>query len=134
MTNNDLDVLARTIWGEARGEPQEGRVAVARVILNRFNSKKWFGAKTIAATCQKPWQFSCWNVNDPNRAKMLALSDEDPLFQACQEAARSAEAGEGPDWLKDCTHYHTASVSPNWAKGQKPVGRIGAHLFYRNIN
>lgn len=39
---DDLQILARTLFGEARGEGDEGLEAVACVIINRFNAKKWF--------------------------------------------------------------------------------------------
>lgn len=61
MIEHDIDILARTIYGEARGEKTAGKKAVACVIMNRYKAKKWFSGKTIAETCQKPWQFSCWN-------------------------------------------------------------------------
>ena len=65
----DIDTLARTIYGEARGESRQGKIAVACVILNRVKRKKMCGWReingykvaTVAATCLKPWQFSCWN-------------------------------------------------------------------------
>jgi N-acetylmuramoyl-L-alanine amidase len=132
MTPHDLDILARTIYGEARGETAEGKIAVGRVIINRWKSGKWFAGKTIAETCQKPWQFSCWNTNDPNRAKLLAASHQ-KLANSIR-AAEAAERGDGPDWLEGCTHYHTTAVAPKWSIGQKPVGHIGTHVFYRNIN
>jgi len=134
MNAHDLDVLARTIYGEARGEPAEGKIAVGRVIINRWESGKWFAGKTIAETCQKPWQFSCWNPSDTNREKLLAVSAEKPAMQNCIRAAQAAERGEGPAWLVGCTHYHTASIRPHWAIGKEPVGQMGKHLFYRNIN
>jgi N-acetylmuramoyl-L-alanine amidase len=134
MTPHDLDILSRTIYGEARGEPAEGKAAVGRVIINRWQSGKWFAGKTIAETCLKPWQFSCWNANDPNRAKLLAVSKDKPSMRNCIRAAEAAEKGDGPEWLVGCTHYHTAAVKPKWADGQEPAGQIGAHLFYRNIN
>ena len=39
---DDLQIMARTLWGEARGDGVEGIEAVARVIINRFKSQKWF--------------------------------------------------------------------------------------------
>ena len=61
MDASDLFTLARTVYGEARGESDQGRAAVAHVVLNRFRSDKWFSAGTIEAVCRKPSQFSCWN-------------------------------------------------------------------------
>ena len=58
MAMSDLDILARTIYGEARGEKTVGKKAIACVVLNRYKSGKWFAGKTIAETCQKIYQFS----------------------------------------------------------------------------
>ena len=71
MNDEDVDALARTVFGEARGECLSGQEAVASVILNRvaFSGRRggyWWG-NTVYEVCHKPWQFSCWNQNDPNR-------------------------------------------------------------------
>ena len=42
MSNRDVEIMAKTIYGEARGEGAEGMEAVALVIINRFNARKWF--------------------------------------------------------------------------------------------
>jgi hypothetical protein len=60
ITHDDVDTLARTIYGEARGENMLGKRAVAHVILNRVKANSWWG-KTIAGVCRYKWQFSCWN-------------------------------------------------------------------------
>ena len=68
VTEKDRDILARTLWGEARGESLAGQIAVAWTIRNRVNdgkAKSWWG-EGYAGVCQKPYQFSCWNKNDPN--------------------------------------------------------------------
>ena len=39
---DDLHIMAATLWGEARGDGIEGMEAVACVIVNRFNARKWF--------------------------------------------------------------------------------------------
>ena len=68
VTEKDRDILARTLWGEARGEGPAGQVAVAWTIRNRvFDGKtnSWWG-EGYAGVCQKPYQFSCRNKNDPN--------------------------------------------------------------------
>lgn len=77
MAMDDIDILARTIYGEARGEKTIGKKAIACVVLNRYKSGKWFAGKTIAETCQKKYQFSCWNPTDPNRQKILEASDSE---------------------------------------------------------
>src|SRR4051812_25123549 len=59
---NELDILALTIYGEARGETIEGQIAVGNVIRNRVVALK----KTYRDICLADKQFSCWNTNDPN--------------------------------------------------------------------
>ncbi|MFA7456791.1 MAG: cell wall hydrolase, partial [Micavibrio sp.] len=132
------DVLARTIWGEARGERQAGMEAVASVILNRVavaqnhGGKYWWGADIISV-CQKPYQFSCWNRSDPNYRKLVAVDERDVHFATCLRIARRAVAGVLADTAGGATHYHTKQITPYWARGQKPVFSIGNHLFYRLI-
>jgi N-acetylmuramoyl-L-alanine amidase len=131
----DIDILARTIMGEARGEPYEGKVAVGRCIVNRWRLKRWFAAATIQETAELPWQFSCWNLNDPNRAKILDASYDKPALRNCMRAAMDALDGKGPEWLPGCTHYHADYIAPpNWAQGQAPAGKIGRHLFFKEID
>ncbi|MDP2697573.1 cell wall hydrolase [Thalassospira sp.] len=131
------DVLARTLYGEARGEDAPGIEAVAMVILNRvaYACKRggyWWG-NDVAAVCLKPSQFSCWNIGDPNRAKLLRLCDDDAAYRLCCHVARRALAGDLPDLVSGATHYHTRAVHPWWARGRVPVAAIGRHVFYDNI-
>ncbi|MGH3756111.1 MAG: cell wall hydrolase, partial [Pseudonocardiaceae bacterium] len=62
----DWEVMGRTLYGEARGEPFDGLVAVAWVIRNRAESPRWWG-RDVKGVCLHPLQFSCWNETDPNR-------------------------------------------------------------------
>jgi len=126
----DIETLARTIWGEARGEPQQGKVAVAWVVLNRAAGKKKLGE-----VCRAKWQFSCWNPDDPNRAKMANVTLADPVYRDCMLAALSVVQGRaGPDPTEGSKHYHTKDVTPYWSRGKVPVCQIGAHLFFNDID
>ncbi len=133
-----VDVLARTIYGEARGEKLKGREAVASVVMNRVrkarrrNGRHWWGG-TVEEVCRKPWQFSCWNPNDPNRAKLLAVGPANRTFASCLRIAKRAVADEIPDATDGATHYHARSVSPPWARGRTPSAIIGGHLFYNDV-
>ncbi len=137
---NDLaaDVLARTLWGEARSEGGAGMEAVASVVLNRVavaqsrGGKYWWGADIISV-CQKPYQFSCWNRSDPNYKKLQAVTEKDIHFTTCLRIARRAVAGTLADTSNGATHYHTKPIMPFWAEGQVPVAAIGSHIFYRLI-
>lgn len=134
---DEVDILARTLWGEARGEGAAGMEAVAAVVMNRvalarIRGRMWWG-DSVAEVCRKPWQFSCWNERDPNRAKLLAVSSTDPVFALALRIARRAAAGGLADPTRGATHYHARGIMPGWAAGQVPVAEIGRHLFYAGI-
>lgn len=136
---SDIDILARTIWGEARGEGVAGMEAVAAVIMNRVNADlgkdgkpDWWG-EGVEGVCRKPYQFSCWLPNDPNLDKLLSITSKDPWFAHAIEIAKRAVKGELPDPTGGSDHYCVDSVADKtaWAKGKTPVARIGRHLFFR---
>lgn len=130
----EIDVLARTIFGEARSEGADGMEAVACVVLNRRAVAKkmggyWWG-NSIIDICQKPFQFSCWNKDDPNLKRIQTVTDKDLVFQTALRIARRAVIGSLRDTTLGATHYHADYVSPYWAKNQRPVTQIGRHIFY----
>lgn len=126
-------VLARTIYGEARGEGRQGMHAVANVIINRTLVGGWWGDDVISVAL-KPWQFSAWNENDPNRAVIADLEPGDnPTFDVAYEIAWAALNGNLPDITGGATHYHTHAVSPAWRDPNKVTATIRGHVFYRGI-
>ncbi len=131
-----VDVLARTLYGEARGEGLAGVEAVACVIINRIkrsleNEGKYWWGNDVVGVCQKPYQFSCWNENDPNRAKLLMVNEGDKTFAMCKRVARRAICGYLKDVTDGSTHYHTKAVNPKWSLDKAPEVVIGNHLFYK---
>lgn len=136
---NDIsaDVLARTLWGEARGEGTTGMQAVAGVVMNRVRIAQekggfWWG-DTVITVCQKPYQFSCWNRADPNAKKLQSVDARDLVFATALRLARRAVIGQLADITHGATHYHAARVRPYWARGKTPCAEIGAHRFYRLV-
>lgn len=138
----DLQVMARTLWGEARGEGLEGLEAVARVIINRYKAKKWFtgyrmedGCKipSIKETCLKKAQFSCWNKSDVNYSRLLKVDESDKVFRLCLSIAEKAIDGYLPDFTNNATFYHTRNIKPKWALHHSPCYDTGRHLFYNDI-
>ena len=126
-----LDVLARTVYGEARGESPLGKLAVAWVVVNRAHRAR----SGLAAACLKSIHFSCWNnarANDANQLRMMKAELSDPIFARCMIAAIEAVHGFVPDPTAGATHYHALSVSPGWARGHS-YETIGRHRFYRGI-
>ena len=132
-----IDTLARTLYGEARGEKVRGLEAVACVIINRVEKaiKKdgyWWG-NDVETVCLRPWQFSCWNANDPNRDKILVLDSTNKMFATCLRVARRAIFGGVKDPTDGATHYHREGLLPAWARTQVPCAEIGNHVFYKDI-
>lgn len=140
MNLDDVQILARTIYGEARGEyhHMEGGlaslIAVSNVVMNRYKTQKWFG-KTIQEICHRPAQFSCWNKGDPNRNILLQAKIDDPIFRICMEVSTKALGDQWPDLTKGSDHYHAANLKifPPWTQGCKPRIRLANHLFYQLI-
>jgi spore germination cell wall hydrolase CwlJ-like protein len=137
-TEKDRDVLARTLWGEARGESLVGQIAVAWTIRNRVNdgtARSWWG-EGYAGVCQKPYQFSCWNKNDPNFAY---LSGAKPIpfreFAQAQIAADQVIDGKVPDPTGGATHYYATSMkaAPAWTQGAKQTLKLGQHIFFKDV-
>ncbi len=141
-TENDREILARTVWGEARGEGLEGQIAVAWSIRNRVemdlhNDGKpdWWG-EGYADVCQKAWQFSCWNRNDPNYpfvsgAKPIPCRE---YAHACLTADQVIDS-QHPDPTSGATHYYatTMSKAPAWAAQARQTLVLGHHVFFRDV-
>lgn len=131
----DYEWMARTIYGEARGEYQKlnggigALVAVGNVIYNRFQKQK-FG-KTIKEVCLKPWQFSCWNEGDPNRPVIEKVDLNNHIYDLCIKISKKIVNGEMIDLVKGADHYHAKSIYPYWVINQNPVAQIGEHIFYK---
>jgi spore germination cell wall hydrolase CwlJ-like protein len=133
----EIDTLARTLWGEARGEGMTGMQAVACVILNRVAVARrmggyWWGNDVIQV-CQKPYQFSCWNRQDANYPKLVSVRQDDLHFSWAVKVATRAMLGFLKDETKGATHYHARNILPDWAKGKASTAIIGRHVFYKLI-
>lgn len=136
---NDLDdkqALAIAIYGEARGESTEGKIAVGWTIVNRSKADSWFG-KTIKEVIYKRNQFSCLNSNDPNyeRLKKIALnfnkSLSDKALASCYTIAKGILNGVIESNVGNATHYHTTKIKPFWADKCTFIAKIDNHKFYR---
>lgn len=138
----EVDFLARTLWAEARGEPEAGIEAVAQVILNRVNSRRY--PDTIEGVVTQPYQFSAWNRNDPNRKSLLALRDGDPEFERMKTIARRVIRGEVPARVTPSTlHYANPKTVAAYSGGIIPASHwintaassfaIGHHSFYDGV-
>ncbi|HEY4136503.1 MAG TPA: cell wall hydrolase [Alphaproteobacteria bacterium] len=140
FTPRDRDVLARTVYGEARGERWLGKAAVAWSVLNRVaidlrgdGRPDWWG-EGIAAVCLAPWQYSAWNENDPNREALLRVTVADPFFRECLAVVDAVLAGDEPDPTDGATHYKVTKLAwpKDWGPQEQAIVKpvIGGHSFY----
>lgn len=123
--------LALNIYFEARGEPEDGRRAVAHVVLNRAADRRW--PNTPCAVIAQGWpeagplcQFSwyCDGRSDVPRAGAHwrdATRLADLVYQG-----RSQDPTDGALW------YHADYVAPWWSKHLRRGPKIGHHIFYRD--
>lgn len=128
---SDKEILARTLYGEARGEGQLGIDAVASVIMNRVKNPCWWG-KSVRTVCLKPWQFSCWNEKDPNRDIIINVTDKEPIFRLCLLTAELAIEGlvTDPTYGADSYHDIRMTVPPKWVANATSTTVINHHIFY----
>lgn len=132
MMDYGVETAARTIWAEARGEPEDGQRAVAHVLVNRLRDGRW--GKTLTEVCWARKQFSCWNDGDPNKMKIAALSDADPLLAKFAGFVLEALHNDSPDITQGARWYHATSIPPpDWALGRSFV-QIGHHRFFKDVN
>ncbi len=114
--SNDVYLMARCIYGEARGEPYTGQVAVGAVILNRVRSASF--PNSIAGVIYQSGAFSVVSDGQINLAP-----DESAV-----KAARDAMNGWDP--TNGCLYYYNPQKTSNkWILSRPVLKRIGSHVF-----
>lgn len=137
---DDKQLLALTIYGEARGEGRDGMIAVGSVILERVEHRGWDG-DTMQEVCLMPWQFSCFLPTDPNfiALRIMAVSfaaqyQRSKSVQDCYAVASGLLDGTIARTPEIAAHqvcqYCTVAASPDWKKKMKLVATVGHHEFY----
>lgn len=133
---SDVEIIARTLYGEARGELAKvgivGLEAIASVIWNRWRKHPSYFGRTPRDVCLKPYQFSCWNKDDPNLKLLLSSLNHDHLYNVCQNVVERFVSGAGIDVVNGSDHYYATWIdAPSWANGKTPIVDIGVHRFYK---
>jgi spore germination cell wall hydrolase CwlJ-like protein len=151
LAASDRRALALTLYGEARSEPIEGRIAVASVIRNRAARK--FRGRSIADVCLYPSQFSCWSPRggSENYAHLTAIATamaahvspewsamERSIYEETAWIAEGILSGVIRDRVHRALYYMTTkqfeSYPPRWAVGATPVAVVGSHSFFRELH
>ncbi len=115
-STNNVNLLARIINGEARGETYTGQVAVGAVVLNRVRSSSF--PNTIAGVIYQPGAFTAVSDGQINK----------PVVQSCYNAARDALNGWDPSGGA-LYYFNPNTATSSWIWSRPVVARIGNHLF-----
>jgi spore germination cell wall hydrolase CwlJ-like protein len=123
-----LMCLAVAVFFETRGEPMVGKEAVANVIINRVEDRRYPNSVCAVVNEHKAFSYTHDGLSDdPTRH----TGHQDKIAWAeSQEVAKDALGGNLLGITS--THYHTTNVLPFWAKHYSLDTRIGNHLFYTN--
>lgn len=116
--SNMVELLARLINGEARGETYQGQVAVGAVILNRVKSTNF--PNTIPGVIYQKGQFSC--VTDGQFD--VAIEPNSSVYKAAQEAMNGSDPTNGALYF-----YNPAKTRSKWLFSLKTTLTIGEHVF-----
>ena len=115
---SDIYLIARAVYGEARGETYLGKVAVAAVILNRVDDPSF--PNSVSAVIYQPGAFDAVSDGQIN----LAPDEE------CIRAARDAFGGWDP--TNGCVYYYNPKTATNkWMLSKEVVLTVGNHVFCR---
>ena len=116
--SNDMQILARAVNGEARGEPYEGQVAVAAVILNRVKHSSF--PNTIAGVIYQPGAFTAVSDGQIN----VPIDTNSTVYKACQDAMN------GWDPTNGAIYYFNPDTATNaWIWSRPLIKQIGKHRF-----
>ena len=115
-SNNDLYLLAKCVYAEARGESYTGQVAVAAVILNRVKSASF--PNTIAGVIYQPYAFTA--VSDGQ----INLEPNQTAYNAARDALNGWDPTYGAIY-----YYNPKTATSKWIYSRKTTIQIGKHVF-----
>lgn len=116
VSEEDVNLLARVIYGEARGEAFLGQVAVGAVVLNRLEDPRF--PKTIRAVIYEDGAFTA--VDD----QQIHLEPDSDAYKAAEEALSGTDPTNGAIF-----YYNPHTATDNWIKTRTVVKQIGNHNF-----
>lgn len=119
LDSNDIEKLTRVCYCEARGEPDNGKLAVCYTVVNR--SKK--SGKSVAYEATKKYQFCVYN------GEMKETGPRDK----CKDYAKKAINRSVSDPSNGATFFYSGKTVPSWAQGRSPCATIGGHKFFKGI-
>ena len=117
-SSSDIQLLARAINGEARGEPYEGQVAIGAVILNRVKDSRF--PNTIAGVIYQSGAFTAVSDGQINQA----MEDEATVMKAARDAMNGWDPTDGAVY-----YFNPATATNKWIWSRPLIKTIGKHRF-----
>nr|WP_171325292.1 cell wall hydrolase [Halovulum dunhuangense] len=121
--------LTEALYFEARGEDLQGQIAVAEVILNRVDNRRYpdtvCGVIAQGEQRRHACQFSFRCDGHPETVH------EQGAYETVGKVARLMLDGRDRVLTDGATHYHTTAVRPSWSRRLTRTAQIGSHVFYR---
>ncbi len=117
-TNNEKQLLARAVNGEARGEPYEGQVAVAAVILNRVRHPSF--PNTISGVIYQPGAFTAVSDGQIN----VPIDQNSTVYKACTDALNGWDPSGGAIY-----YFNPDTATNEWIWSRPLIVQIGKHRF-----
>ncbi|MEL7687364.1 cell wall hydrolase [Citromicrobium bathyomarinum] len=122
--SDQLECLAGAIYFESRGEPIEGQLAVAQVIINRAESTVFPSDYCGVVTQRSQFSFVKNGRIPTNRSNAAAWERARKIARIAHEGMWDSEAG-------DSLYFHATYVRPSWARKKVARATIKTHIFYR---
>jgi spore germination cell wall hydrolase CwlJ-like protein len=120
----DLKCLAQAVYFEARGEPIEGQLAVAEVVINRARSGLY--PDNYCDVVTQPAQFSF-----VRHGQIPAADETSAAWQRAEAIAEIAQQNVWQSKASDALYFHATYVRPSWAHQKVQLAQIDTHIFYR---
>jgi hypothetical protein len=120
----DMRCLAGAVYFEARGEALDGQLAVAQVIINRTEDRRF--PKSYCGVVAQPGQFSFMRGR-----RMPAVSESSPAWARAVAVAQIADQGLWPSAAGEAVFFHARYVRPGWSRTKTRLAQIDTHIFYR---
>ncbi|ACB84080.1 cell wall hydrolase SleB [Natranaerobius thermophilus JW/NM-WN-LF] len=116
ISSYERDLIARIVYSEARGEPYEGQVAVASVVINRVLDNRW--PNNVEGVIFEPLAFT------PVHNGQFWLTPNQTAYDAVEDALKGWDPSDGATFF-----YNPITATSSWIFTRTTIKQIGSHVF-----
>lgn len=122
--SEQMRCLAGAVYFESRGEPLAGQLAVAQVVINRSEDRRW-----PASYCGVVYQRAQFSF--VRGGQMPRINTSSAAWSRAKAVARIAHEGLWESEAADAVYFHANYVRPRWSRSKTRLTQIDTHVFYR---